>query len=244
MVMTLYQACKVTYRFVVPDRFRDCVYRATPGPLNRARAWLIRQLEKTGRHDEIYDTSYYAKHIEPAMACSAEAMADAIIAAFSPSTVIDVGCGSGNLLLALKIRGVRGVGYEYSAAALALCRQRALDVRRLDIERDPMPSGRADVVISTEVAEHLPESCADRFVDLLTGLADNVVLTAALPGQGGTDHVNEQPNEYWIAKFAGRGLFLDEMITSLWRRTWPERGVIANLSTNVLVFRRTGETRS
>ena len=56
---------------------------------------------------------------------------------------------------------------------------------RLDITRDPPPAGRADVAVSTEVAEHLPESAADRFVELLTALAPVAVVTAALPDRAG-----------------------------------------------------------
>lgn len=44
-----------------------------------------------------------------------------------------------------------------------VCRQNGLDVRRFNIQQDVLAEGaKADVVVSTEVAEHLPESCADK----------------------------------------------------------------------------------
>jgi len=235
--MTLYGGCKATYQLLVPERFRDSLYRATPGRLNRARAWFIRQLERTARHDEIYDATYYAKYIEPEMARSVEVIADSIVSAMSPSTAVDIGCGTGGLLQALRQRGVQCTGFEYSVAAIDVCRERALDVHRFDIEHDPFPGTRADVVVSTEVAEHLPERCARKYVELLTRTSNTCVITAAIPGQGGTDHVNEQPNEYWIERFEDRDYRYDREVTFRWRREWPERHVSSHFAGNVMVFR-------
>jgi hypothetical protein len=62
-----------------------------------------------------------------------------------------------------------------------------------------------DLAISLEVAEHLPEQSADTFIDSLTGLWDFVLFSAAIPHQGGVNHVNEQWQSYWAATFAERG---------------------------------------
>ena len=68
---------------------------------------------------------------------------------------------------ALERRGVRCRGFDQSDAALGAAAERGLDVGRLDIVDDPPPD-RADLAVSTEVAEHLPNPPADRFVELLT----------------------------------------------------------------------------
>ena len=117
-------------------------------------------------------------------------------------------------------------------------RDRGLEVVQYDLENDRGPVGQADLAISTEVAEHLPERCADRFVDLLVATGPVVVMTAATPGQGGTDHVNEQPNAYWIDKFEARGHLHDEACTQALRQTWRQRDVEDFYSRNVMVFRR------
>ena len=137
----------------------------------------------------------------------------------------------------LRERGVKVQGFEYSDAALDICRDRGLTTTKLDIEHDPFPDLRVDVVISTEVAEHLPESCADRFVSLLLSLSSTVVLTAAVPGVCGTDHVNEQPNEYWIRKFEARGYRFDDHLAQTWRNEWSRKGVAACFASSVMVFR-------
>jgi hypothetical protein len=94
--------------------------------------------------------------------------------------------------------------------------------------------------VSTEVAEHLPETAASRFVELLTALAPCAVVTAALPGSSGKDHVNEQPNEYWIEKFAERGFVFERDLAMRLRREWRLGGVDEAFYKSVMVFRDPG----
>lgn len=56
---------------------------------------------------------------------------------------------------------------------------------------------RVDLVHCQEVVEHIEEKYIE---NLLSSLACGkyIVMTNALPGQGGHHHVNEQPTEYWI----------------------------------------------
>jgi hypothetical protein len=128
---------------------------------------------------------------------------------------------------------------ECSEAGLAQCRAKGLEVRAFDLERDRLlpPRDGFDVVISTEVAEHLPERVADAFVDALASQGDVIVFTAATPGQGGLDHVNEQPHSYWIAKFATRGLAFDEATSLRWRAAWRNR-TATWYADNLMLFRR------
>jgi hypothetical protein len=89
-----------------------------------------------------------------------------------------------------------------------------------------------------EVAEHLPEAVADRYVELLTSLSPLVVFTAAPPGQGGSDHVNEQPPSYWILKFQQRDFGHDDGLTRRWRESWEASGVVESwYHQNLMIFR-------
>jgi SAM-dependent methyltransferase len=196
---------------------------------------LKRVLERTAGHDEIYDANYY-NHVDNVMNESNEVIADSIVSTFGPKAILDVGCGTGALLMALTRRGVKTSGLEYSSAALNVCHSRGLDVKRFDLEHDRMEQPKVDVVISTEVAEHLPPAIADRFVDALCASAPIVVITAATPGQGGTDHVNEQPHEYWIEKFRQRGLVYRQELSERWRRNWVKAGTAPCYSANVMIF--------
>jgi SAM-dependent methyltransferase len=171
----------------------------------------------------LYDPDYYDCDVENPAIRSVETMSESIYDGFKPKSIIDVGCGTGALLDALRKRGCEVCGLEYAEAALRLCRAQHLPVLKFNLERDVFTDQRVfDVAISMEVAEHLPARVADRYIRLLTRLSSVIVFTAAPPGQGGrvgTDHVNEQPPSYWIAKFHQRGFEHHEVLS----RTWLEK---------------------
>lgn len=128
-------------------------------------------------------------------------------------SVLDVGCSSGTWLAAWHSRGVEdflGLDGEY------------VDQGRLLIPRDrfrphdlnqPFRLGRTfDLVECLEVAEHLPAGRARDFVADLTSHGAAVLFSAAPPGQGGQNHINEQPYAYWRDLFAERGYVLLDFI--------------------------------
>ena len=62
-----------------------------------------------------------------------------------------------------------------------------------------------DLACCLEVAEHLPPERAGSFVEDLTKLAPVVLFSAAIPGQGGDNHVNEMWQHHWARLFAKNG---------------------------------------
>ena len=69
----------------------------------------------------------------------------------------------------------------------------------------PQVERRYGLAICLEVAEHINQDKADHFVDFLTALSDQILFSAAIPGQGGNGHVNEQWPAYWIERFRKKG---------------------------------------
>jgi SAM-dependent methyltransferase len=213
--------------------------------LKIVKSRLIDLLQRTAGYDEVYDDEYYTNIVDPFMANSCETIAESIVEAFSPESVVDVGCGTGLLLLALKKKGVnRTFGIDYAKRAVEICEKRGLDVIRLDLEHETPPAYiKSDVVISTEVAEHLPETSAEQFVDILCSISGNVVLTACPPGPnsalGRYIHPNERPKEYWIKKFESRGFTYDQDISTKWATYWRSCKVTGNYSNGLMVFRKT-----
>jgi SAM-dependent methyltransferase len=191
-------------------------------------------------HDSIYDREYYDRDVEPGAIQSAGVMAKSIVERFQPKTVIDVGCGTGALLEAFHNLNCQVCGLEYSEAGLASCRGRKLHVRKFNIATDHIDAEQYDVAVSFEVAEHLPSRIADRFVGLLCDLSPLAVVSAATPGQGGTDHVNEQPHSYWIEKFQRRGYKWDRYDSDRLSFDWRSAGTAPWYHNNVLVFVRGG----
>lgn len=174
-------------------------------------------------------------------------------------SMVDLGCGTGTLLEGAKLAGVTDlIGYDVSTLesqkhvfpethplihGANLC-QPIRSPRSYDRQRtQPSKAGperKYDLATSLEVAEHLPESAADTFVANLTNLATQwIVITAAPPGQGGCDHVNEQPKEYWIEKLEARGWVLHHTHSHNVAKSWksfltPPKAYYWN---NVMVFR-------
>ncbi len=119
-----------------------------------------------------------------------------------------------------------------------MCRTRGIDVRDFDLERDTYDEASAfDLAACLEVAEHLPPSAGDRLVALLCRAAKTVLFTAATPGQGGTDHINEQPLEYWVTRFRRQGFVLDSTETEGIRADWLAAGTAPWYHCNALIFR-------
>jgi 2-polyprenyl-3-methyl-5-hydroxy-6-metoxy-1,4-benzoquinol methylase len=87
-----------------------------------------------------------------------------------PGRVLDLGCGPGLLLDALRRRGWSAVGIERSAAAAAFARDRlGLDVRVGEWQDSGVREGEIDAVILWHVLEHLasPGECLQWAVDRL-----------------------------------------------------------------------------
>jgi SAM-dependent methyltransferase len=201
---------------------------------------LVKLKDRLLWHGWFYDSDYYERDIEVPAVRSGGRMADSILSDFVATRIVDVGCGTGALLEALRDRGCEVFGLEYAEAALKYCRARRLNVAKFDLETDTFDDTRTfDIAISMEVAEHLPRTAADRYVDLLTGLSPVIVFTAAPPGQGGTNHVNEQPSSYWLDKFRQRGFEYAEELTQRWRGAWEAAGDVESwYHQNLMILRR------
>ncbi len=193
-------------------------------------------------NQSIYTRAYYESDVENAAAVSAPVIVESVVNAFQPKHVIDVGCGSGAILETFARHGVSVFGLEYSEAGCNFCRERGVAVKQFDVRFDDLGDfTRPDVVFCTEVAEHIAEPYSQRLVDLLTSIADRVIFTAATPGQGGTDHINEQPRDYWIAKFRDRKYCYRSELTELWSEEWRQSGVAYWYWANVFVFEKGSE---
>ena len=82
----------------------------------------------------------------------------------------------------------------------------------------PIRLGRQfDLVVSLEVAEHRPAEAAGRFVADLVALGKVVCFSAAGPGQGGTNDVNEQWPDYWKRLFDRHGYVLVDCLRRRFR---------------------------
>lgn len=151
-----------------------------------------------------------------------------------PNSVIDIGCGNGSWLKAcldLGINDVKGVdGIQVENDQLNISKN---DFLQHDLTKPLQLNKKFDLAISLEVAEHLPESAADNIVDILTTHSDCVLFSAAIPGQGGQYHVNEQWPEYWNHKFKAKGYLAYDIVRN---EFWNNPNVFWWYKQNIIVY--------
>ena len=151
-----------------------------------------------------------------------------------PSSVIDVGCGTGTWLAIFAGHGISdflGVDGDYvDRGLLEIPADKFLPI---DLRHPLVLERQFDLVVSLEVAEHLPPSAADMFVESLARLGPLVLFSAAIPCQGGVDHVNEQWPDYWAERFERHDFLAADAIRPL---VWANANVESWYAQNSLFF--------
>jgi 2-polyprenyl-3-methyl-5-hydroxy-6-metoxy-1,4-benzoquinol methylase len=71
-------------------------------------------------------------------------------------TLLDVGCGDGQLLQTATEEGWDALGIDLSHAAIRLCQQRGLRASRTDFFDSSLDEQRFDVIVMSELLEHVP----------------------------------------------------------------------------------------
>lgn len=144
---------------------------------------------------------------------SARTVVPVLLRHLRPVSVLDIGCGAGAWVAAYVEAGaahVSGVDGPYMRPEQLL-----FDASRfhaVDVSSSFRLGRQYDLVQCLEVAEHLPPAAGETLVDNLVAHAPMVVFSAAPPGQGGENHVNERPYGYWRDLFAARGYALFDFI--------------------------------
>lgn len=140
-------------------------------------------------------------------------------------SVVDIGCGVGAWLEALRLASngnslkVLGVDGEWVPRETLLIQPHEFLPCNL-AQGFPDLRARFDLALCLEVGEHLPSDKADSLIAFLTSLSDRIVFSAAIPGQGGDRHINEQWPAYWEEKFLEHGyLLLDVIRPRIWDLT-------------------------
>jgi Methyltransferase domain len=180
----------------------------------------------------MYDTQFFDT-IREGIRASAAAMVPELISMFRPTRIIDVGCGEGWWAAEFVKYGVEAIGIDGPGTRTVLDRFIAHD---LAIELPDNVLGEThDLAVCLEVAEHLPPHRAPGLIVDLCELAPVVVFSAAVPGQGGTGHVNEQWPGYWVQLFERCGF---QVSGALRWRFWNDSRVENWYRQNVLVAAR------
>ncbi|MCI5165514.1 MAG: methyltransferase domain-containing protein, partial [Candidatus Electrothrix sp. GM3_4] len=150
------------------------------------------------------------------------------------NSAIDFGCGVGTWLSVLKEKGVCEVqGLDGPWVEKDLLEIPHDNFRQINFEGIISCDKQYDLAISLEVAEHLSDKSAVRFVESLTAASDFILFSAAILFQGGNGHVNEQWPDYWADMFAKRGFVALDIVRS---KIWNDSQIPTWYRQNILLY--------
>jgi hypothetical protein len=181
----------------------------------------------------IYDAKFYSVYDDGTLS-SAEQIVPMLRDMIGMRSVCDVGCGIATWLSVFMAAGVTDMlGLDGDYVDRSMLRISNTKFRPIDLNRPFSLDRTFDAAMSLEVAEHLRPERAVGLVHDLTALAPVVIFSAAIPGQGGTEHVNEQWPDYWAKLFEERNYVLTDPIRP---NVWNNEQVQPWYRQNMFVF--------
>jgi SAM-dependent methyltransferase len=189
-----------------------------------------------GKEQNLYNRRFY-RELESTRE-SAREILPTVVDLVKPASIVDIGCGQGHWLaeaVELGIVDVLGVDGAWALPAqLTIPRVKFLVH---DLNTPVRLNRNFDLALSLEVAEHLVAWQARAFVQTLCQLADKVLFSAAIPGQGGRHHVNEQWPAYWAKFFAEFDFACFDVLRP---KIWNNSRVLWYYAQNCLLYARRG----
>ncbi len=186
----------------------------------------------------MYDNKFYDKMVKRSKVnnkTSSQVIVPIITDLIRPQSVVDVGCALGvwtdTFKKAGNVREVLGIDGDWVDKNKLLIGKD--EFRYHNLETKLVIDKKYDLAVSLEVAEHISGEHAGVFVDNLVNLSDCILFSAAIPNQGGTLHVNEQWQSYWIKKFKARGYSCFDYIRP---QIWDNDRVSLCYRQNTLLF--------
>ena len=182
-----------------------------------------------------YTENFYKGHVEGAKR-SAKEIIPLVLELVQPKRVLDVGCGIGAWLSVLREYGIEDIwgidGDWVDKKMLQIPEERFIS---FDLKKPFRLDKQFDLVVSLEVAEHLPSDSAEIFVDSLTRHGPVILFSAAIPFQGGTHHINERWPDYWVKFFENKGYVVIDPIR---KKIWQNDNIEFWYAQNILMFVR------
>lgn len=180
----------------------------------------------------LYPADFY-QHRRAHTAHAARTILAALPPALPRRTIADIGCGTGTwLAAALELGATSAFGIEGDWVTPAMLDDARIAFTAQDLEQR-FTAPQVDLAISLEVGEHLSPKRAESFVADLVALAPAILFSAAIPGQGGVGHLNEQWQGWWAERFAVHGYLAYDLIRPA---IWTDEAIPAWYRQNAIVY--------
>lgn len=141
--------------------------------------------------------------------------------------VLDLGCGKGNYIKFLKNNNINAIGVD----KCDICE----DIESHDLTKPY--NNMCDYVQTFEVGEHIPKKYESIFIENICNNAKKgIIMSWALPGQGGDGHVNEKSTTYIIEKIERYGFKLNREKTDEIRQNITITPIFIYFKHNLLIF--------
>ena len=141
--------------------------------------------------------------------------------------VLDLGCGMGGYIKFLKNNNINTVGVDNCD----ICK----NIEKHDLTKPYY--NPSDYVQSFEVGEHIPKKYESIFIKNICNNANKgIIMSWALPGQGGDGHVNEKSTKYIIKKIENHGFKLNREKTKEIRQNINISPYFLYFRHNLLIF--------
>lgn len=181
-----------------------------------------------------YSNAFFSNRRELALA-SAKQIFDVLWQYTQPESVLDVGCATGIWLAECQRRGVSsiyGIDGPWVPVEELEIPQESFHVHDLSVSI-PQTIEKKELALCIELAEHLDKERAQSLIKFLTEQADVVLFSAAIPGQGGTGHVNENTQSYWHSFFSEQGFDCFDIVRP---KLWDSADVNVIYKQNMLLY--------
>lgn len=184
-------------------------------------------------NNELYDKTFFETRLERTQ-IAAERVLTEVFDIYKPDSVIDVGCGTGTWLSVCQQKGIQDIqGIEGPWLPKNIVEIEYEKIFIQNIEDKVKSEKKYDLSISLEVAEHLTPDRAQSFIKDICDISPVILFSAAIPGQGGLGHINEQWPSYWHKIFNEIGYVGFDLIRP---RIWNDVEIRPFYRQNIFIF--------
>jgi hypothetical protein len=187
-------------------------------PISNTGFWVLTQNEFENEH--AHDPS----------------LSKALIEICPKTRIYDFGCGPGNYVQDMRKAGIESLGFDGNPVTASFPHCAVADLTDTTFRMEPV-----EFVMCLEVGEHVPKEYEDKLFATLDHHVlpgGMVVLSWAVPGQGGYGHVNCQTNEYVRDRMSALGYTtlpeIERVLRSRCSLQWFKNTIMAFRKASVL----------